>query len=243
MLLYASALLREKYPQFERAFYVDLGYGAEPFTTLESARRLRTLNADLPVLGVEIEMERVNNAKPYEDPNTLFRLGGFNIPLRPGETVRAMRAFNVLRQYEEKEVLPSLEMMGSSLVEGGLLIEGTSDPFGRIWVANILRKFKEELRVEALLFSTNFRWGFEPGIFQPVLPKNHIQHMFPGELIYGFMESWKKAAQETISFRDWGLRRWFIASAYRLSEYGFTLELRAKYLRRGYLLWKIDRLH
>jgi len=243
LLLYAGSLLREKLPEFRRAFYVDLGYGAEPFTTLESAERLRTVNPDLPVLGVEIEVDRVANAKPYEDDRTIFRLGGFNIPLQDGETVRAIRAFNVLRQYEEKDVLPSLEIMGSTLMEGGLLIEGTSDPFGRIWVANLLRKINGELRVEGLLFSTNFRWGFDPAIFQPVLPKNHIHRMIPGELIYEFMDSWKRGALETIAFRDWGTKRWFIAAARRLGEFEYLLELHSKYLNRGYLFWKIDRLN
>ncbi|MRS05869.1 methylase, partial [bacterium] len=148
LLMYADSLLRAKYEEYKHAFYVDLGYGAEPFTTLESAERLRTLNPRLPVLGVEIEQERVVNAKPFEDETTFFRLGGFNIPLKSGETVRLIRAFNVLRQYEESEVLPSLNLMGEYLSEGGLLIEGTSDPFGRIWVADLLRKASGELKVE-----------------------------------------------------------------------------------------------
>lgn len=243
LLMYAASLLRQKMDTSQHAFYVDLGYGAEPFTALESADRLRSINPSLPVLGVEIESERVTNAKPFEDEMTFFRLGGFNLPLKEGETVRILRAFNVLRQYEEPEVLPSLKMMGNFLMEGGLLIEGTSDPFGRIWVANILRKAGNELQVEGLLFSTNFRWGFDPALFQPVLPKNHIHRMVPGELIYEFMESWKKAANEMIAFREWGTRRWFIATAQRLGQVGYPLELRTKFLKRGYLLWKIDRLN
>ena len=243
LMMYADSILRAKYEEYRYAFYVDLGYGAEPFTTLESAERLRTVNPSLPVLGVEIEQERVVNAKPFEDETTFFRLGGFNIPLKAGETVRLIRAFNVLRQYEESEVLPSLHLMGEYVFEGGLIIEGTSDPFGRIWVANLLRKESGELKVEGLLFSTNFRWGFEPALFQPVLPKNHIHRMIPGEIIYDFMENWKRASLETIAFREWGIRRWFIAAAQRLGQAGYSLELRTKYLRRGYLLWKINRLN
>jgi len=243
VLMYAESLLREKFEPFHHAFYVDLGYGAEPFTTLESAERLRSVNPNLPVLGVEIDQERVNNAKPFEDELTFFRLGGFNIPIFPGETVRLIRAFNVLRQYEESEVLSSLIMMGKYLYDGGLLIEGTSDPFGRIWVANLLRKISGALQVEGLLFGTNFRWGFDPAIFQPVLPKNHIHRMVPGEMIFDFMENWKRSALETISYREWGIRRWFIAAAQHLGQSGYSLELRTKYLRRGYLLWKTNLLN
>ncbi len=86
---------------YDRALFVDVGYGAEPFTTLESAARLRTVNPVLPVLGVEIDGERVAAALPYADAHTHFRLGGFNLPLQPDEHVRLIRAFNVLRQYEE----------------------------------------------------------------------------------------------------------------------------------------------
>ena len=84
-------------------------------------------------------------ALPYADELTHFRLGGFNVPLRQRadgstETVRLIRAFNVLRQYEESEVPAAWSMLAHSLLPGGLLVEGTSEPFGRLWVANLLRK-------------------------------------------------------------------------------------------------------
>lgn len=239
LLMYAADVLTLSVPGSGRAFYVDLGYGAEPFTTLESAVRLRHANPDLPVLGVEIDPERVAEALPFADERTCFRLGGFNIPLEPGESVRLIRAFNVLRQYEENQVAGAHTLMGASLAPGGLLIEGTSDPYGRIWVANLLRKAQDgQLRAEAVVFSTNFRWGFEPGIFQPVLPKNFIHRMVPGEQIYDFMETWKRAAQHTVATRVLGLRQWFAASAGELAEAGYSIHPSKKYLRRGYLIWK-----
>lgn len=239
-LLYAGDLLRQATPPgWRRAFFVDLGYGAEAFTTLESAERFRTLNPDLDVLGVEIVPERVEAGLPYSDEHTFFRLGGFNLPLELGETVRLMRALNVLRQYSEDAVGESHAVMGQFLQPGGLLIEGTSDPFGRIWVVNLLRKGAEgELRHEGLVFGTNFHWGFEPGIFQPVLPKNYIHRMVEGEKIYTFMEAWKSAARATIAFKAFGLRQWFAASALQLAAQGYNIETRRKYLRTGFLVWK-----
>ena len=50
-------------------------------TTLQSAARLREVNPELPVLGVEIDPERVEAAQRYADERTFFRLGGFNLPL------------------------------------------------------------------------------------------------------------------------------------------------------------------
>jgi hypothetical protein len=236
LLLYDSALIRGSVG--ERAFYVDLGYGAEPFTTLESAKRLRRANPALPVLGVEIDLERVARAIPYADDLTRFRLGGFNIPLEQGETIRLIRAFNVLRQYDESEVEGAWLTMGRVMLPGGLLIEGTSDPYGRIWAANLLRRDDNSLNYEGLLFSTNFHSAFEPGEFQPVLPKNCIHRMVPGEKINDFMEAWKLAFRETSPYKQFGSRQRFVLSARILTERGYTLDQRPRLIRRGYLLWK-----
>lgn len=234
LLLYDGALIRQR----SRAFYVDLGYGAEPFTTLESADRLRRANPDLHVLGVEIELERVNRALPYADELTQFRLGGFNIPLQQGETVRLIRAFNVLRQYDEAEVTGAWLIMGRTLQPGGLLIEGTSDPFGRVWVTNLLRRAENSLIYEGLLFSTNFHGGFDPVVFQPILPKNCIHRMVPGEKINDFMETWKLAFRELLPYKHLGLRQRFTLSARMLTERGYAIDQRTRLLRRGYFLWK-----
>lgn len=277
LALVDPGLLRRADGPYDGAFFVDLGYGAEPLTTLESAERLRRINPALPVLGVEIDPERVAAAQPYADDLTHFRLGGFNLPLRlradgSQEAARVIRAFNVLRQYEEGEVTAAWDAMGQSLLPGGLLIEGTSEPFGRVWVANVLRRdphpgplpggegvrshtgpFPGEegvrshtgpllggecagMRYEGLLFSTNFRLGFDPGQFQAVLPKNLIHRMTPGEPIYALMEAWKRAALETLATRVWGPRQWFTAAAHRLAMLGYPVALRRRLLAGGFLL-------
>lgn len=238
LLLYDRALISTQAPPFDRAYYVDLGFGAEPITTLESARRLRAVNPVLPVLGIEIELERVQAALPFANALTQFRLGGFSMALHPGERVRLIRAFNVLRQYDEADVIPAWQTMGRALLPDGLLIEGTSDPFGRVWVANLLRRADDRLIYEGLVFSTNFRLGFRPDLFQPVLPKNCIHRMVPGERINTFMTAWKHATQDTITFRDWGLRQWFEASVRALARQGYAVSTRRRWLRMGYLLWR-----
>jgi hypothetical protein len=177
---------------------------------------------------------------PYEDDFTKFRLGGFNLPLLEGEKVRAIRAFNVLRQYQEEEFEEPVRLLGKYLINGGLLIEGTSNPSGSIWVANLYRKdgTASVLKHEGLLFSTNFHTGFDPEMFQPVLPKNFIHRMLPGEDIYGFFETWKRAARQMISLKQFSLRQWYKASAELLAETGYSIDLRRKLLNRGFLLWK-----
>lgn len=240
---YDPALLRSTDGGYDNALFVDLGYGAEPFTTLETAARLRKLNPSLRILGIEIDRDRVAAAQPYRNEWADFRLGGFNLPLavdsggRP-ETVRAVRAFNVLRQYEEADVAPAWAAMAAGVLPGGLLVEGTSDPYGSIWAANILRRLPgmPAWEQEALVFSTNFRTGFDPAQFQPVLPKNYIHRMLPGEPIYTLMEAWKAAALRTLPERSWGLRRWFTASLHALAAAGVDVMLHGRWPQLGYMI-------
>jgi hypothetical protein len=246
LLLYDPALLQREEGAYAGAFFVDLGYGAEPLTTLESAARLRRLNPTLPVLGVEIDPERVAVAQPYADAHTAFRLGGFNLPLqnRPDgsrETVRAIRAFNVLRQYKEHQVAEAYDLLARHTLPGGLLIEGTSDPYGRLWVANLLRKANAGWMQKALVFSTNFHAGFDPTDFQAVLPKSQIHRVAPGEPIHDFFQAWKRATQTCAPVQTWGLRQWFMASAHQMAERGFRVNLQRKWLAKGYLMWEWGR--
>ncbi len=238
LMLTEEPLIRLRDP---RAFYVDLGYGFEPFTTLETASRLRQMNPDLPVLGVEIEPERVKAGEPFADEKTFFRLGGFNLPLLENEKVRIIRAFNVLRQYDEREVAPAWELMGSQLMPGGMIIEGTSNPYGMVWTANLLHRSAVppyEVRNDAFVFSTNFHMGFEPDLFQPILTKNYIHRMVPDEKIFEFMEKWKEACRKNAFMRSYGLRQLFIASAYELANAPYHIDLRKKLLNKGFLVWR-----
>ena len=244
ILLYEPSLLTRTDGLFARALFVDLGYGFDARTTLESAARFRRVNPDLPILGVEIEKERVEAALPYAGEKTFFRLGGFNLPLKEGEHVRLIRAFNVLRQYEERDFAPAYERLAQYMLPGGLMIEGTSNPFGSNWVANLVRKEETgDWRLEALVFSTNFRMGFEITDFQAVLPKNLIHHMVPGKPIYDFFEAWKQSAAETAAMKTYGLRQWFIQSAESLAKKGYQINLQKKFLARGYLIWELSKNH
>ena len=243
LLLYDAYLLRRQDGDFANAWFVDLGYGAGPVTTLESAARFRRINPALPVLGVEIDPARVAAAQPYADAKTQFRLGGFNLPLRDWddgrpERVRAIRAFNVLRQYDEVDVAPAYVELAQCALPGALLIEGTSDPTGGLWVANVLRRQASTptWRLEALVFSTRLRTPFAPTAFQAVLPKSLIHRVTPGEPIHAFMAAWLEAAQRTAHERVWGERRWFVAAGRLLRSFGFAIDARWRWLARGYLV-------
>lgn len=238
ILLYEPSLLTRTDGLFADSLFVDLGYGFDPRTTLESAERFRRLNPDLRILGVEIDKERVEAAQPFADEKTFFRLGGFNLPLLGGERVRLIRAFNVLRQYEESEFAPAYERLAEYVLPGGLMVEGTSNPYGSISVANVARREAGVgWRFEALVFSTNFRMGFDITDFQAVLPKNLIHHVTPGEEIHDFVEAWKRSAAETSAAKAFGLKQWFAASVESLASKGFKIDLRRKWLTKGWLIW------
>lgn len=249
LLRYDPALLARQDGIWDDALFVDLGYGAEPFTTLESAARFRRVNSHLRVLGVEIDPARVAAAQPYADDRTHFRYGGFNLPLTADtdgdvrcERARLIRAFNVLRQYDESQVAAAYALMAQAMIPGGLLIEGTSDPLGRRWVAWLMRAVGQAgeagWQTEGLVFSASFQAPFDPSEFQAVLPKRLIHRVVEGEPIYAFFAEWKRAAKETVAWRAWGERTWFVATAERLAEAGYAIDLRRRWLRTGYLIWK-----
>ncbi len=243
---YDPSLISRSDDLYRQAMYVDLGYGAEPTTTLESAARLRLVNADLKVLGVEIEPERVQRGQPFVDESTFFRLGGFNMPLQKTsdgelETVRLVRAFNVLRQYDESEVKPAYDRIMSSVLPGGLFMDGTSDPFGRVWSGNMIRRNQDPhapgWELEALVLGANLGVDLDVDAFQTRLPKSFIHRMLPGESIYQFMEDWKAATRETCSHGVWGPRDWFVAAGQMMSQKGYNIARPSKWLRRGWLVW------
>ncbi|MBI5294010.1 MAG: hypothetical protein HY869_00930 [Chloroflexi bacterium] len=260
-LLYEPSLLTRTDGLFRDSLFVDLGYGFDARTTLESASRFRRVNPNLKILGVEIDKERVEAALPFADDKTFFRLGGFNLPLRTGEHVRLIRAFNVFRQYEEKDFAPAYEILAQRVLPGGLMIEGTSTPFGQLWSANVVRRVLESdgyvphsgmpsssqkqasgiqgWDFEALVFSTNFRLGFDVEEFQTILPKNYIHHVVAGEPIHDFFEAWKRAAAEAVGAKVYGLRQWFSAAAEGLAARGYKIDLHKKWLSKGWLIWRL----
>ncbi len=217
-----------------RPLLVDLGYGAYPWTALEMFERLRPINPHLRLLGVEIDPERVAAALPFADPpHILFRLGGFNLPAVLGpERARLIRAFNVLRQYDESAVEPALAEMASGLEEGGLLIEGTCNPTGRLTVFDVYRSRGGQLRHEALVFGSNLRAPVEAEEFQAILPKRLIHHMLDPTPA-AFFATWQR---EFVYWRSTPAspRRVWVQTILNLRR-SYPIELRHGLIRRGYL--------
>jgi len=220
-----------------RPLVVDVGYGAAAWTTLEMRARWLPLNPDLRVLGLEIDPERVAAALPYAAPPALdFKLGGFNVADHTGSgTVAVIRAYNVLRQYEESAVGAALAQMGEALRPGGILIEGTSTPSGR-WVAfDVYEKVGGGLAHRALVFGTNFRTPTTPVDFQTILPKRLIHHALDPDPA-AFFAAWARCLARVRGVAGEDRRRAWVLAAHALrSAYGYPIDRRDRILRRGFL--------
>lgn len=217
---------------------VDLGYGAQAWTALELYDRWQVLNPALRLVGVEIDPERVAAALPLAQPGVIdFRLGGFNlVDVLNGERARIVRAYNVLRQYDESAVREALASMAQVLEPGGLLIEGTSTPSGRLVAFDVYRKNTDGALVHhELVFGTNFRENAEPVDFQAILPKRLIHHALDTAPA-AFFEAWQRAL---VLARGAGFtpprRRWVMAARLLRARFGYDVDTRRRIVQRGYL--------
>jgi hypothetical protein len=194
----------------EGAFAVDLGYGAYPVTTVEWAERLWTARPDLRVLGLEIDPGRVATAAPYaRAPRLEFRLGGFELPVASPPVL--LRAFNVLRQYDEDAVAGVWTRLCARLAPGGLLLEGTCSENGRIAVWATL----DTHGPRTLSFAARLASLESPAIFAQRLPKALIHRNVPGEPVHAFLRDWERAWDSCAALGTFGARqRW--AGAARL---------------------------
>jgi SAM-dependent methyltransferase len=186
---------------------VDLGYGSSAVTTVELAERLRRVQADVRVAGVEIDPERVTAAAGAADPPRLdFVHGGFELAgLRP----TLVRAANVLRQYGEDAAAQAWETMRSRLAPGGAIVEGTSDELGRRawWV------LVEADGPTSLVVACKPATLRTPGDLADRLPKALIHRNVPGESIYRFLADLDLAWATAAPFAAFGARQRWTAAA------------------------------
>lgn len=174
---------------------VDLGYGASATTVLELHTRLRRVRADVEIVGIEIEPERVRSAAVSARPGVGFRLGGFEVPLPDDRRPVVVRAANVLRQYEEREVAEAWATMLGRLQPGGALVEGTCSEDGRVgsWVTLAPETGPHSLTLGLRLASLE-----APSIVAERLPKALIHRNVAGEPVHDFLaeldHEWARAS-------------------------------------------------
>ena len=213
-----------------RPVVVDLGYGASPITAIELQDRLSRVNPEVQVVGIEIEKDRVTRGKEVERPGLNFMLGGFETPLPAGmANADVIRAFNVLRQYDERDVPAAWKLMTSRLSDQGVLVEGTCDEIGRLssWVTlnrNEPTSFTISLRLSGLDI---------PSKVAERLPKVLIHRNVPGEKIYEFLNALDKAWKNHSALAVFGASQRWISVCKEMRNLGWPLVGDSKRWRLG----------
>ncbi|MGY1811673.1 class I SAM-dependent methyltransferase [Blastococcus sp. SYSU D00820] len=210
-----------------RPLVVDLGYGASAVTTVELAERLAPEVPGLEVVGLEIDPERVAAVADDRDPPRLdFRVGGFELA---GLQPVLVRAFNVLRQYDEASAARAWETMCAALGPGGLLVEGTCDEWGRrsTWVA---------LDADGpLTLTLAARVGDleAPSDLAERLPKALIHHNVPGQPVHEFLRAFDAAWAAAAGMSAFGPRQRWVAAVQALADQGWPLVGSTRRWRHG----------
>ena len=208
---------------------VDLGYGASPHTTLELADRLASVQPGLRVIGIEIDPERVAGAQASATDRVSFIRGGFEIPLPGNRTADVIRAFNVLRQYEEGEVSEIWERVQSRLSPTGIFLDGTCDEIGRVatWVSLGVsgpESFTVALRLAELDL---------PSIAAERLVKALIHRNIDGEPIHRFLVDLDRHWAVSAPLQVYSpIQRW-IATVRAMKESGWPIQGNATAWRLG----------
>ncbi len=197
----------------------DVGYGARPTTTLEMRDRLARVRPDVEVTGIEIEPDRVALANAGTRDGVTFRLGGFETPTPDGRRPAVIRAFNVLRQYDESAVVDAWRIMQDRLQPGGALVEGTCNEVGRVasWVTLddvAPRTFTVSLRLAGLDV---------PSVVAERLPKALIHRNVPGERVHAFLRDLDLAWAVAAPLGTYGPRQRWIAAVGGMRDRGWPV--------------------
>jgi hypothetical protein len=196
---------------------------------VELADRLAAVSPRVRVVGIEIDPDRVATAQSSATERVSFVRGGFEIPLPGGSTANIIRAFNVLRQYDESEVAAIWDRVRTRLSDNGLFIDGTCDEIGRVatWVA-IGRDGPESFTVALRLTGLDL-----PSIAAERLIKALIHRNVPGEMIHDFLSEldrqWTIAAPLSVYSP---VQRW-VATVRALKDAGWPVHDSARAWRLG----------
>ncbi len=217
-----APLLRSSIPP---PLVVDLGFGASPVTTVELYERLRRVRPDVEVVGLEIDPARVEQAvrflagldRPEDYQGLTFARGGFELPVpRPPLLVRA---FNVLRQYDDEQAQRAWERLCAGLAPDGMLVEGTCDEMGRraAWVT-LRPSAVSPAQPRTLTFSTRVSSLCHPSQLAERLPKALIHRNVPGERIHRFFADFSRSWASTAPQSVFGPRQRWTAAVEHLSS-------------------------
>ncbi|RLK47414.1 class I SAM-dependent methyltransferase [Microbacterium telephonicum] len=230
-----------RHPVLRRAddpFVVDLGYGASGVTALELEARLRPVRPDVDVLGLEIDPQRVTHARAQlaqvhagatdfsPDARVAFARGGFEVPAPGGRRPAVVRAFNVLRQYDEGDVAGAWELMCARLQPDGILVEGTCDELGRVstWIEVGADAVPRTLSISLRLTDLE-----TPSIAAERLPKALIHRNVPGEGVHALLAALDAEWTRAVAASAFGPQQRWQAALGALSDAGWPIRSRGRW--------------
>ncbi len=230
-----------RHPALRRAddpLVVDLGYGASGVTAFELAARLRRTRSDVEVVGLEIDPLRVARASAQlaevragrgafaADARVSFARGGFEVPLAGGRRPAVIRAFNVLRQYDEADVAGAWALMASRLAPGGIVVEGTCDELGRIctWV-----EVGDDAVPRSLSISLRLAGLDSPAVAAERLPKALIHRNVPGERVHALLQALDAEWTRAVAASSFGAEQRWRAALEAMTAAGWPIGGRARW--------------
>ena len=132
-----------------------------------------------------------------------------------------VRAFNVLRQYQEERVDAAWSRLRAGLAPGGVLVEGTCDEIGRraVWVTLPAGPGGDSRpEDEALItFSARLASLDRPSDLAERLPKVLIHRNVPGEPVHRFLRDFDRAWDVAAPYSAFGTRQRWLAAVAHLS--------------------------
>lgn len=220
---------------------VDLGYGASGVTAFELEARLRRARPDVEVVGLEIDPARVARAEaqlvevragrtPFAaDAHVSFARGGFEVPLAAQPASRrpaVIRAFNVLRQYDEGDVAAAWARMAARLQPGGMLVEGTCDELGRVctWI-----EVGADAAPRSLTLSLRLTGLDSPTIAAERLPKALIHRNVRGERVHAFLEALDAEWVRAVASAPFGAEQRWRTALQALADADWPVQGRARW--------------
>ena len=218
---------------------VDLGYGASGVTAFELEARMHRARPDVEVVGLEIDPARVARAEAQladvragrtpvsPDAHVAFGRGGVEVPL-PGPERRpaVIRAFNVLRQYDEGEVAAAWQRMSARLQPGGMLVEGTCDELGRVctWI-----EVGADATPRSLTLSLRLAGLASPAIAAERLPKALIHRNVPGERVHAFLAALETEWVRAVAAAPFGAEQRWRTALEALAAAGWPVQGRSRW--------------
>jgi hypothetical protein len=165
-------------------------------------------------------------AEPLAGPGLGFVRGGFELPVPGGRRPVLVRAFNVLRQYDEDEVAAAWRTMTAT---GALLVEGTCDELGRIATWAVV----EAGEPRTLTLSARLSDLDHPETFAERLPKALIHHNVPGHPVHELLRALGRAWETEAT--PFGPRQRWLATVRRMRDDGWPVLDGPHRWRRGEL--------